>query len=70
MDVFIIKRICSEWDGCNGCSTTESYLNWVYESERDCQKKVDELNEKWGHRGPGHSTEFELEKQDLIPKSA
>ena len=60
MIIYGIKRIASSWDGCNGCDTDESLLDYFFSTR---EKAVENLLEN--SYGPGHSTKYEVAEIEL-----
>ena len=59
--VYLIKRVTSTWDGCNGCTSETDYLNWVFGARDRAEKKCDFFNKEYG----GKSTKKIFKKKWL-----
>ena len=64
--VYLIKRITTTWDGCNGAETDKDYLNWVFGSKERAEKKAAWFNENRANSGPGYRSKYEVEKQEIM----
>lgn len=58
--VYIIKRICGAWDGCNGYDEDEFFTNYIYLSYEKAMNKCEELNKLYSHYGNGSSLKYKV----------
>jgi hypothetical protein len=65
-DIYIIKKVCSWWDGCNGVNTDEEWTNWIFSNEEKANAKCNELNEKYFRHECGSSLKYEVVKDYII----
>ena len=64
--VYLIKRVTSTWNGCDGCTSETDYLNWVFGARDRAEKKCAFFNKEYGgKRSPGCRIDFEVEKQTI-----
>ena len=63
--IYIIKRKCGSWDGCNGYDEDEYWTNWIFSSKEKAIEKAKELNKEYGHYGNGSSLEYFV-KEDYV----
>lgn len=63
---YLIKRITTTWDGCNGAETSTEYLNWVFGNKVRADKKAAWFNENRINSGPGYRHKYEVEKQEVL----
>lgn len=60
VQIFIIKKVCADWDGCNGYDEDEYWTNHIYLSEEKAYDKCRELNKEYGYHGCGSSLKFKV----------
>lgn len=60
MTIYGIKRISSSWDGCNGCDTSESLLDYFFSTREKAEENL--LEDSYG---PGHNTKYEVAEIEL-----
>lgn len=68
MIIYGIKKISSSWDGCSGCDTSESLLDYFFSTRENAEENLLEDCYEPGYSATYEVVEIELDSRVTKPE--